>query len=81
MNDTQAPLRKVKWGFKTNKEKLSIIISWRSTRLRARMRLVVATRYKHHLGKSSGDLKQIRKSFRSSYLGEVLGLGPGCDLL
>jgi hypothetical protein len=39
------------------------------------------TMYKHYLENSSSDLKQSRKGFRSSYLGEVLSVGSGHDLL
>jgi hypothetical protein len=35
--------------------------------------------YKHYLGESSRDLKQLRKVFRSSHLGEVLSVGSGHD--
>jgi hypothetical protein len=40
----QAPLRKAKQGFETNKERLVFIKFERSNQLRARMQLVVATR-------------------------------------
>jgi hypothetical protein len=37
--------------------------------------------YKHYLGGSSRDLKQLRKGFRSSHLGEALSVGSGHALL
>jgi hypothetical protein len=43
-DDMHAILRKVKKRFETNKEKLLIIKSWRSNKLRARSRLVVVMR-------------------------------------
>jgi hypothetical protein len=43
-DDMHAILRKVKKRFETNKEKLSIIKSWRSNKLRARSRPVVVMR-------------------------------------
>jgi hypothetical protein len=40
----QAIVRKVMQGMETNKERLMFIKSWRSTKRRARTRLVVATK-------------------------------------
>jgi hypothetical protein len=44
VNDVQALFRKVKQGCETNKEMLMFVKSKRSSRLRARIRLVVAIR-------------------------------------